>query len=172
MSLGRLLFLFLVAAAVVLPVRLWVVEPIYIATPSMAPTLPVGRHLFADKLTLRLRRPRRGDIVVFRPPVGEEEGREFVKRVIAVGGETVELREKKVLVGGSALDEPYAQFTRAGERLQGDTMEPVTVPEGALFVLGDNRDESEDSSVWKDADGNPIHFLPTANVVGVVRGIY
>lgn len=172
MSLGRFLFLFLIAAAAVLPLRLWVVEPIYIATPSMEPTLPVGRHLFADKITPRLRRLRRGDIVVFRPPVDNGAGREFVKRVIAVGGETVELREKKVLVDGTLLDEPYAQHTRAGERLQGDTMEPVTVPQGALFVLGDNRDESEDSSVWKDESGNPVRFLPEKNVVGIVRGIY
>lgn len=170
MSLGRLLFLFLTAAAVVLPVRLWVVEPISIASPSMEPTLPVGRHLFADKLTLRLRRPRRGDIVVFRPPTGQDG--EFVKRVIAVGGETVELRDKKVFVGGAPLDEPYVQHTRAGERLAGDSLGPLAVPGGSLFVLGDNRDESEDSTVWRNGAGERVPFLPEDAVVGLVRGIY
>lgn len=170
MSLGRLLFLLAVALAVVLPVRLWVLEPIYIASASMEPTLPVGRHLFTDKLTLRLRSPRRGDIVVFVSPVGEED--EAVKRVIALPGETVELKEKKVFVNGQELDEPYARHTRAMEKLEGDNLGPLVVPPGKLFVLGDNRDESKDSSVWKDAAGERLYFLPTASVRGVVRGVY
>lgn len=170
MDLGRLLFLFLIAATIVFPVRMFVLEPIYIATASMEPTLPVGRHLFTDKLTLRARAVKNGDIIVFKPPVGDEP--EMVKRVIAVGGQTVELRDKKVVVDGQTLDEPYAKHNRSGERLEGDTMGPLTVPQGALFVLGDNRDESKDSSVWKDENGNPIPFLSMDSVVGIVRGIY
>lgn len=169
LSLGRLLFLLALAVAVVLPVRLWLVEPIYIATGSMEPTLPVGTHLFADKLTLSLRSPRRGDVIVFRPPVGSGE---FVKRVIAVPGETVELREKKVFIDGKALEEGYARHTRGGERLVGDNIGPLTVPESAVFVLGDNRDESEDSSVWKDKGGQPVYFLRARDIVGLVRGVF
>lgn len=166
----RLPFLFALAAAIVLPVRLWVVEPIYIPTPSMEPTLPVGTHLFMDKVTLALRVPRRGEIIVFRAPDGEEL--DVVKRVIAVGGDSVELRAKKVFLNGAEQDEPYVQHTRPEEKLEGDTLGPLTVPEGTLFVLGDNRDESKDSSVWKDKTGQPIYFLPLENVRGLVRGAY
>ncbi|MBI5211042.1 MAG: signal peptidase I [Elusimicrobia bacterium] len=171
MSVSRLVFLIGVALAVVLPVRQWVVEPIYIASASMEPKLPVGGHVFMDKATLRFRAPRRGEIIVFRSPVGGEH--ELVKRVIAVPGDAVEIREKKVYLNGSALTEFYAQHTRGEERLQGDSLGPITVPEGSLFVLGDNRDESKDSSVWVDpATGEPVRFLPLKNVRGLVRGFY
>ncbi|MFA6319168.1 MAG: signal peptidase I, partial [Elusimicrobiota bacterium] len=96
MTLSRLLFLVCIALAVVLPVRFWVIEPIYIASPSMEPRLPVGGHVFMDKVTLRWRAPRRGEVIVFRSPVGGEH--ELVKRVIAVPGDTVELREKKLIL--------------------------------------------------------------------------
>jgi signal peptidase I len=167
---GRLLFLFLIAAGIVLPVRAWVLEPIYIPTASMEPTLPVGRHLFCDKVTLKRRKIRRGDIIVFRPPTGEAE--EMVKRVIAVPGETVELREKAVFIDGKQLDEGYVQHKRAGEQLAGDTLAPQLVPEDSYFVLGDNRDESNDSASWRDADGQPLPFVRGRDVVGLVRGIY
>lgn len=167
---GRLLFLFLLAVGIVLPVRAYVLEPIYIPTASMAPTLPVGRHLFCDKVTLKRRPVRRGDIIVFRPPTGEDF--EMVKRVIGLPGETVELKAKSVLVDGKPLDEEYAVHSRAGERLEGDDLGPVQVPEDAYFVLGDNRDESDDSSVWKDKDGNRLYFVARGAVSGLVRGIY
>ena len=175
MSLSRLVFLVGLALMIVLPVRQWVVEPIYIATPSMDPTLPVGAHVFLDKVTTRLRGPQRGDIIVFTPPPGAEaeSGHEFVKRVIAVGGETIALEEKKVVVNGKPLDDDHAFHSRAGEALQGDNLGPLTVPDGMLFVLGDNRDESKDSSVWKDPKtGEPSPFLPVSNVKGLVRGFY
>jgi signal peptidase I len=168
---ARLLFLIAVALGVVLPIRLWVIEAIYIASPSMEPTLAVGAHLFMDRVSLRLRDPRRGEIIVFRSPVGEDI--DLVKRVIAVPGDTVELKAKKVLVNGAEVDEPYVQHTRAKEALEGDDLGPLTVPPESVFVLGDNRDESKDSSVWKDpSTGQPVRFLPLANVRGLVRGIY
>jgi signal peptidase I len=170
MSLGRLLLLVAVAVAIVLPVRLWVVEPIYIASASMEPTLPVGSHLFLDRLTLRLRPVRRGDIIVFRSPVGDEE--DMVKRVIAVPGDAVEVRAKKVYLDGQPLDEGYMQHVRPGERLDGDDVGPLTVPPGSLFVLGDNRDESKDSAVWRDSGSRHAYFLPGNDVRGLVRGVY
>ncbi|MFA6319169.1 MAG: S26 family signal peptidase, partial [Elusimicrobiota bacterium] len=67
----------------------------------------------------------------------------------------------------------YVQHTRSEEKLQGDDLGPLTGPEASLFVLGDNRDESKDSSVWTDpATGEPLRFLPLANVRGLVRGFY
>lgn len=168
--LGRLFVLFALAAAVVLPVRSFIIEPIYVPTASMEPTLRVGAHLFCDKLTLRWRDPRRGDIVVLKPPTGEAE--QFVKRVIGLPGESVELKEKQVFVDGRALEEPYAVHKRAGETLSGDTQGPWQVPARSYFVLGDNRDESDDSSVWKDAQGERRPFVARDGLVCLVRGVY
>jgi signal peptidase I len=165
MGLGRLLYLAGIAVGVTLAMRACVVEPIYIASPSMEPTLLTGVSVFSDKLTPRLRSLERGDIIVFRPPEGESS-HELVKRVIGLPGETVELKEKKVYINGEALTEPYVQHKRKDELLQGDSLGPLIVPRGAVFVLGDNRDESRDSSIWKDP------FLRLSNVRGIVRGAF
>jgi signal peptidase I len=171
LSLSRLLFLAGLALGVVMPVRWWVLEPISIASASMEPTLLTGVSLFQDKVTLRLRPLQRGDIIVFRSPVGEAH--DLVKRVIALPGESVELRDKKVFIAGREIDEPYVKHSRGGERLEGDSLGPLVVPAGHLFVLGDNRDESRDSSVWKDPKtGEPVYFLRSDAVLGIVRGMY
>jgi signal peptidase I len=167
----RTLIIIAVTVACVLAARRWIGEPIYIASDSMAPTLTKGHHLLLDKVTYRLRAPRRGEIVSFRSPVGEDH--ESVKRVIAVGGDTVELRQKKVYLNGEPQLEIYAYYARPGEELAGDTLGPLTVPEGHLFVLGDNRDNSNDSASWKDpGTGEPLYFLPLSAVTGKVRGVY
>ena len=167
MGLGRLLKLVAIALAVVLPVRTWVAEPIYVASPSMEPALKTGTLLILDKLTLRSRAPQRGDILSFRSPIGEKN--DLLKRVIALPGETVEMKEKVVFINGKELEEPYAVHSRAGERLEGDNVGPLVVPPNGYFMLGDNRDESNDSSVWKDADGNPLRFVMLRLIQGVVR---
>lgn len=166
MGIARLLKLFAIALTVVLPVRAWVAEPVYVASPSMEPSLRTGTLLVLDKVTLRLRGPRRGDVLSFRSPVGEHD---LIKRVVALPGETVEIREKVVFINGKELDEPYAVHSRAGERLEGDSIAPLVVPDRSFFVLGDNRDVSSDSSVWKDADGKPLRFLRLALIQGIVR---
>lgn len=166
MDLLRLLKLLAIALAVVLPARAFVGEPVYVASPSMEPALRVGTMLILDKLTLRTREPRRGDVLSFRSPV---ENVDLIKRVVALPGETVELREKAVFINGKQLDEPYAVHHRAGERLEGDTFGPLTVPEDGWFVLGDNRDESNDSTVWKDADGKPVRFVRRRLIQGLIR---
>jgi signal peptidase I len=169
-KLSRLLFLVLIAISITFALRTWVVEFIYVATGSMEPTLHVGQRLWSDKLTLRRRSPARGDFVVFHSPTGEDI--DLVKRVIALPGEAVELRQKRVLINGKELDEPYAVHKRADERLIGDDIGPLTVPPDGLFVLGDNRDESEDSAVWKDAQGKPIYFVKIQDLKGLVRDPY
>jgi signal peptidase I len=166
MGVLRLLKLVAIALAVVLPVRAWVAEPIYVASPSMEPTLKTGTMMILDKLTLRMRAPQRGDVLSFRSPVDEHD---LLKRVVAVPGETVEMREKVVFINGKELDEPYAVHSRAGERLEGDNMGPLVVPPKGFFVLGDNRDVSNDSSVWKDAEGRPLRFLSLRLIQGIVR---
>lgn len=168
---GRFLQLAFIAVAAFGLLRLFVFEAIVIASGSMEPTLHVGTHAFLDKVTYRFRSARRGDIVSFRAPVSPRE--EMVKRIVAVGGDTVELREKVVILNGSPLTEHHVRHARAGERLLGDTMAPVTVPPGCLFVLGDNRDESNDSSVWKDlGTGAPAPFVKVSEVRGIVRGFF
>jgi len=170
MKFFRLLFLLSVAVSIALALRLWVCEAIYVASGSMEPTLPVGAHLIVDKVTLRLRPPRRGDIVTFHSPTGEDV--DLAKRVIAVPWDTVEMREKKVFINGKELEEPYAVHKRADERLIGDDLSPLNVPEGKVFLLGDNRDESEDATVWKDSSGTPVHFIDISGLQGVVRGAF
>ena len=122
--------------------------------------------MILDKWSM-LRRPlRRGDIISFRSPVGEED---LVKRVIAVPGDVVEMRARKVFVDRRELDEPYAVHDRPNAVLEGDDLAPLTVPRRSYFVLGDNRDESNDSSVWKSASGERIYFVREAAVQGLVR---
>ena len=171
MSLGRLLYLAAIAAAVAAVFRLAAFEGVYAASASMEPTLPVGTHALCDKLTFRFRPPRRGEIIVFLSPIPPHEG--MIKRVIGLPGDTVELREKAVWVNGQPLEEPYARHSRQGERLAGDNLGPLVVPEGSFFVLGDNRDESNDSTAWKDpSTGQPVYFLPRTEVKGLLRGIF
>ncbi len=79
----------------------------------------------------------------------------------------MELREKKVFINGKAVEEPYTEYKRAQEELAGDNMGPLHVPDECLFVLGDNRDESFDSTTWKDLKtSKAIYFLPMKNVKG------
>ena len=153
-------------------VRKFAYEPMYIASESMAPTLYVGQRLIMDKVVFKFRSPRRGEIIVFRSPV-EEQDNESVKRVIALPGDTVEIRQKAVLVNGEKLLEVYAQHTKPNVLLDGDDLGPLTVPPDSLFVLGDNRDNSYDSATWRDpVTKQNIYFLPLSSVTGRIRGVY
>lgn len=131
----------------------------------MEPTLQVGNHYWVNRLVYRFRDPLRGEIIVFRNPVDGEKG--FIKRVIGIPGDEIELRDKKVHVNGKLLEEPYTVYKRPGERLAGDNLGPLKVPEANLFVLGDDRDESEDSTTWKDPKtGARIYYVPFQNIKG------
>jgi len=137
--------------------RAFAVRPLRIISDSMAPTLLVGDRLVMDLLTYRLRPPGAGDIVVFAPPPAlarlvAEPPRHSLKRVVALPGQVVQVRDGQVFVDGQPRHEPYvaepARYTWGPER----------VPEGMLFVLGDNRNASADSHAWG--------FLPARYVVG------
>jgi len=146
-------------------VRAYVIEAVSVATGSMEPTLIVGTHYLVNRLAYRFHAPQRGDIILFTSPVDGDTG--LIKRVVAVPGDTIELREKRVILNGASLEEPYVIHKRANQRLVGDTLGPLTVPNGHVFVLGDDRDESFDSSVWKDGKtGRPIYFLPFEAIKG------
>ena len=170
-----------IAVILALFVRTWVVQAFKIPTGSMENNLLIGDHLLVNKFIfapaatslerklLPEREVRRGDVVVFKYP--DEPERDFIKRVIGLPGETLELRNKKVFVNGRELEEPYVHFLEpasdAGEITSFDVRErygPVRVPEGQYFVMGDNRDNSQDSRYWG--------FLPRSYIKGKALMIY
>jgi signal peptidase I len=171
-----------IAVILALFVRTWAVQAFKIPTGSMENNLLIGDHLLVNKFVfaptvgateravLPMRDIRRGDIVVFKYP--EEPERDFIKRVIALPGETLELRNKKVYVNGQPLDEPYVHFLLPprSDGSEGATVDvreqygPVTVPLDHYFMMGDNRDNSEDSRYWG--------FLPRRYVKGKALMVY
>ena len=170
-----------VAVILALFVRTFVVQAFKIPTGSMENNLLIGDHLLVNKfayapvatrleeMLLPVDPIRRGDIIVFKYP--EDPERDFIKRVIGLPGETIELRNKKVHIDGMPLDEPYVQylFTPSDEEGPFDfdvrmTYGPVTVPEGQYFMMGDNRDNSQDSRYWG--------FLPREYVKGKALFVY
>jgi signal peptidase I len=169
-----------IAVILALFVRTWVVQAFKIPTGSMENNLLIGDHLLVNKFVfapevsavertlLPTREIHRGDIVVFKFPNDPE--RDFIKRVIGLPGETVELRNKKVYVDGQPLEEPYVHFLEPasnGEVTSFDVRErysPVRVPPDQYFVMGDNRDNSQDSRYWG--------FLPRAYIKGQALMIY
>ena len=116
-------------------------EPLRVTSGSMSPTLTAGDHVLVDKLTGRWQSPEVGDLVVFRDPQHREL---VVKRVVALGGQTVALEDAALVVDGSVRQEPQVDLTRIDSTYFG----PVTVPPDAVFVLGDNRSESIDSRTY------------------------
>jgi signal peptidase I len=156
----------LVAVIFALFVKAFLFETYQIPSGSMEESLLVGDHVVVDKLAwaprglpwgplLPRRVLRRGDVVVFKGP--EEPERDFIKRAVALGGETVEIRGKRLRVNGKEPHEPYAVHrdpaVLAGEGLPAalegrDELAARTLPEGTFFALGDNRDESRDSRAW------------------------
>ncbi len=107
---------------------------------SMEPTLLPHDRVLVDKLSYRLRGPRRGDVVVLRYPLNPQ--RNYIKRIVALPGDRVEIRDGRLLVNGTPVAEPYLNGTPQG------SFGPVTVPQDAVFVLGDNRNNSEDSRAF------------------------
>ncbi|MGF1568438.1 MAG: signal peptidase I [Nodosilinea sp.] len=149
-----------IALVIALGVRLWIAEPRFIPSNSMDPTLYIGDRLIVDKVSYRWQAPHRGDIVVFAPPpllaeLGYGAGQAFIKRVIGEPGQTLAVSDGQVIVDGSPLQETYIL-----ERPQYE-MPPVAVPPGYVFVMGDNRNDSNDSHVWGP--------LPQNNIIGRAR---
>lgn len=173
-----------IAVILALFVRTFAVQAFKIPTGSMENNLLIGDHLLVNKFVfgpslgsvehavMPMKDIRRGNIVVFKYPV--QPDRDFIKRVIGLPGETVELRNKKVYINGQPLDEPYVHFLEppdpsAGQSETTDSDRrvhygPVTVPAGHYFMMGDNRDNSEDSRWWG--------FLPRAYIKGQADMIY
>ena len=166
----RWLFLISPGLAGGLLFRQFAFEGIYIATSSMEPALPVGTHYFADKFSFFFRDPGRGEIIEFSSPV--EEGKDLVKGVIGLPGETIRVNDKRVYINGQILQEPYAKYKRKDEALVGDNIPEMKIPGGSYFVLGDNRDESGDSATWKDPKtGQPVYFVQKEKIKGRLMNV-
>ena len=147
----------IVAVALAFCIRTFLVEPYMVEGSSMYPTLKNHERLIVDKLSYFVTNPKRGEIVVFRFP--KDESRDFIKRVIAVGGDTIEMKDGQVFVNGQALKEDYIyKNDPKGKNIS--SYRKTIVPEGTIFVLGDNRNNSEDS---RFAD---VGFVPHKLVKG------
>lgn len=126
-----------VAFLIAMLIRSLVIETFVVQGPSMEPTLVSGERLLVSKLAYRFGEPKRGDVVVLRYPL--DQSKDYIKRVVAVEGDTVELRLGRLYVNGILQEEPYVRFPGLYN------MASLTVPEETVFVMGDHRTDSEDS---------------------------
>lgn len=154
------------ALILALIIRTFVVQAFKIPSGSMIPTLLIGDHIlvnkfiygieipFTDKKILMFRKPDRGDIIVFKYP--ENPKKDFIKRVVAIEGDVIEEKDKALYLNGQRVIEPYAYHYDKYVRPNGfdprDNFGPLVVPEGKVFVMGDNRDQSYDSRYWGFVD--------------------
>ena len=160
-----------VAFAIALVIRTFVIQAFKIPSGSMIPTLQIGDHILVNKFLLGtpvdvpftnihlfrmpgLRNPQRGDIIVFKYP--EDPTRDFIKRVIGIEGDVIESKDKTLSVNGRKLVESYTQHVDSSIKPSGmdrrDNFGPITVPADSVFVMGDNRDQSYDSRFWGFVD--------------------
>lgn len=138
--------------AVVFAASHFLVQNVQVRGYSMLPTLQDGEYILVDTLSYRLHAPNRGDIIILHPPVAPQE--DYVKRVIGLPGDRVEVRSGTVYINGKALNESYIRMPHTY------SWGPGRVPRGDLFVLGDNRDASYDSHMW------PTTYLSEKEVIG------
>jgi len=143
----------LIAVVLAFFIRYFIVELYMVEGPSMRPTLVTNERLVVNKFIYRFKAPEKGDVLVFRYP--KDPSRDFIKRVIGVAGDTVEVKDSRVLVNGQLLNEPYIL-----EKTIRNSYSLATVPTGHIFVMGDNRNNSEDS---RYAD---VGFVPLEMVKG------
>jgi signal peptidase I len=146
-----------IALCLALIIRTFIAEPRYIPSDSMLPTLHTGDRLVVDKISYLLHPPEFGDIVVFQPPDelqhrGYSKDQAFIKRVIGRPGEIITIKSGKVYINGQPLQEDYIAEP------PNQPFPPVLVPKDKFFVMGDNRNDSNDSRYWG--------FLPKKNIIG------
>jgi signal peptidase I len=168
-SLIELVVIVAVALGLALLIQAFLVKPFRIPSESMVPTLEVGQRVLVDRLTPRFGDYDRGDVVVFTPPAGadtntcavpdrpgrscprstpEHSDMNFIKRIVAVGGDRLSVRGGRVYINGREQDEPYANLSNCGAGGECDLPREITVPQGQFFMMGDNRGASADSRLW------------------------
>ena len=152
----------IIAIILALIIRTFIVQAFKIPSGSMEDTLAIGDHIlvskfiygskipFTDKRFLKIRDPKRGDVIVFEYP--EDPSKDFIKRVIGTPGDVIEERDKKIFINGQLYVNPHEVHKEMEivprEQNPRDNFGPVKVPEGSYFVMGDNRDRSYDSRFW------------------------
>ncbi|MCK5069566.1 MAG: signal peptidase I [Desulfocapsa sp.] len=168
----------LIAIVLALFIRSFIVQAFKIPSGSMLPTLQIGDHLLVNKflygvkipmtgkILIPWKSPKRDDVVVFRFP--KDRSIDYIKRVVGVAGDTIEIKNKQLFLNGDSISKSHAHYTEknilkasAGPR---DNMGPVKVPAGTIFVMGDNRDNSYDSRFWG--------FVPLNDVLGKAFILY
>ena len=137
----ELLEVVVVAVVLAVVLRVFIITPFYIPSESMLPTLQINDRILVSKVNYYIKEPQRGEVVVFNYP--RDPKQVFVKRCIAVGGETVEARNSILFINGNIVDEKYLP-----DGLYFRNFGPTQVPEGSYFMLGDNRNNSDDSRSW------------------------
>lgn len=169
----------IVAVVLAVIIRCFLVQAYKIPSGSMLNTLMEGDYLLITRFNYDIKvsipfttidipitetgEPRHGDIVVFRYP--NDPKQDYIKRVIGVPGDTIEIREKQMFRNGKLVKEPYTRFVNPYSRIDGvDNYDKITVPAGHYFAMGDNRDASSDSRAWG--------FVPRANIHGKAWFIY
>lgn len=136
----EILLIVAAALALALLIQQFLIKPFVIPSDSMVPTLVRGDRVLVNRLTYRFDDPQRGDVVVFASPLSTDD---YIKRVVAVGDDTVGVREGRLYVNGEVQAEPYLQ-----DDLMAEDFAEVMVPQGEYFVMGDNRNNSGDSRVF------------------------
>lgn len=136
-------WIIVIEVAVILAVvlNMFIIVNAIVPTASMETTIMTGDRLFGNRLAYNKEEPARGDIVIFRFP--DDETQLFIKRIIGMPGDTLEMIDGVVFINGEAIDEPYLATIPYGD------YGPITVPEGAYFMMGDNRNNSADSRYWQ-----------------------
>jgi len=168
----------LLAIVIAFFIRTFVIQAYKIPSGSMKPTLLIGDHILVSKFNYGIKlplirstlipfgTPMRGDIIVFIYP--EDRSKDFIKRLVGLPGDTIEIRNKNILLNGLSWNDTHGVHVDSliipGSVQPRDNFGPVTVPEGSLFVMGDNRDESYDSRFWG--------FVPMKDVLGKALVIY
>lgn len=137
-------------------VRFFLFQPFVVEGSSMEPNFHNGEYLLVNKLSYRIAQPHRGDVIVFHPPTSP--GVNYIKRIIALPGETVEIKGGEIFVNQAKVDEPYIPSELTLVRNSQAANLKATLQDNEYFVLGDNRDHSSDSREW----GN----VPRENIVG------
>ncbi|WP_123040021.1 signal peptidase I [Cohnella candidum] len=165
-----------IAGLLVFVIRWFLVSPFIVDGPSMQPNFHDRERIIVNKIVYDIRQPKRGEVIVFHVP---EEGRDFIKRVIGVPGDTVKVEGDTVTINGKAIDEPYLKEAYENAHASGQVYNEDRgdssrfpnaefpdgkVPEGTLFVMGDNRPNSEDSRM--------IGYIPLDRVVGRADLVY
>lgn len=182
-SLIELVVIVAIALGVALAIQAFVVKPFRIPSESMVPTLEIGQRVLVDRIGMRFGDPERGDVMVFKPPKGADDGMcgvshpaeqpcprstpgksetNFIKRVVGLPGERLAVKQGRVYIDGRQLDEPYIEPD--AECALCNMPEEIAIPAGQYYMMGDNRGASADSREW-----GPV---PRDNMIGNAFATY